>query len=164
MLCFVVINNVVFFWLSGLLFSFLTFYVFGFGLGRTMADILGWFPHGILSVTFVKLPVDWQPAAPLLHPEQNQVAYTDLELSEMQLKLSPNPEGASLPSSKDTHSEHHFPTLSFKPVLGVWESYEQCKYIGCRQVFLVFEKSTGRYLAKSVSNLSLRCLRFERSA
>ena len=57
MLCFVVINNVVF-WLSGLLFCFLTSYVFGFGLGRTMADILGGFTRGILSVTFVKLPGD----------------------------------------------------------------------------------------------------------
>ena len=59
--------------MSGLLFSFLTFYVFGFGLGRTTADILGWFPHGILSVTFVKLPVDWQPAA--LFCTQNKIRW-----------------------------------------------------------------------------------------
>ena len=153
---------------SFFLFCFLTFYLFGFGLGRTMADILGGVTRGILSVTFVKLPVDWQPAA--LFCTQNKTRWLTRTTSCRRCSSNCHlMQKALLYLLRKIHTPgiafQHLPPrrMSFKPVLGVWESYEQPKYIGCRQVFLVFEKSTGRYLAKSASNQSLRCLRLERS-
>ena len=168
MLCFVVINNVVF-WLSGLFFVlFFNLLCVWIWIGKDNGGHSWGVTRGILSVTFVKLPVDWQPAA--LFCTQNKTRWLTRTTSCRRCSSNCHlMQKALLYLLRKIHTPgiafQHLPPrrMSFKPVLGVWESYEQPKYIGCRQVFLVFEKSTGRYLAKSASNQSLRCLRLERS-